>query len=399
MSQYTEIVPSGYSPDGPHHDTLSRLAHLMMLRTSTTDERKHKRHFINISDETWRRWFGGASSKVKKAAKETGLIESNECYSAGRWSKGYHLAKQFSNGCFDTVVLKRKPRERKTTLGNVSEDAIGAKLHAKFVEFIPPTNVKPKNPWSKFSLNRLHAQDHYSTRCQYGRFHSNFTGLPKEMRMGLTIKTGEPLASIDATNIQPLLIGIIARQQHQRSSKLLLPICHTISEYISLGEAGQNYEFAQEKLKAGDVGSYDVTNWEEEEVFQVDPSKWSRDQVKKAFLICVFDTIEAMKLNPIYQVLVKYFPAVAQYIVQVKQGGHQELAKECQRLESKIMIDGVAGAMLKAFPESPILTIHDEIIVPVSRIGDVRQLIKAEFAKLGACPHVKETKFSKEVKQ
>jgi hypothetical protein len=131
-------------------------------------------------------------------------------------------------------------------------------------------------------------------------------------------------------------------------------------------------------------------------VFEVDPSEWNRNKVKRAFLICVFDRVEAMQQNPVYQVLRKHFPAVADYIVHAKRNGYQGLAQECQKLESKLMIDGVAGAMLEAFPESPILTVHDEIIVPVDRLGDVKRLIETEFTKFGVRPTVKQTLFGED---
>ena len=53
------------------------------------------------------------------------------------------------------------------------------------------------------------------------------------------------------------------------------------------------------------------------------------------------------------------------------------------------MIDGVAAEFMKRYPESPILTVHDELIVPARYRGEVIEMIKSEFGRHGVTPSVK----------
>ena len=57
------------------------------------------------------------------------------------------------------------------------------------------------------------------------------------------------------------------------------------------------------------------------------------------------------------------WPTVAAVLEAVKQGDHGNSRRACQRIESKLMIDGVVGQFRRHHPDQPVFTIHDSVLV------------------------------------
>jgi len=125
------------------------------------------------------------------------------------------------------------------------------------------------------------------------------------------------------------------------------------------------------------------------------PEKWDRDRIKHALMICMFAKTYIVKMNPLYWLIETEFPAIAEYMITAKRNDHRQLARACQKMESKIMIDGVAAEMLRRHPTSPILTIHDEIIVPAGKLDELRAILKSEFFSYGVSPAINEVHFDR----
>lgn len=392
--KFFAIVPRGYQPSGPYRDQLARLAHKFLLLTSITTERRELGHYIPMYDATWRLLFGGRSSEIKQAAINSGLIEKNGKYSVGNFPQSYRLARQYRNGRFDPIELTRKPRMKKPMVSDYDRlGDVGRRLTDQFDCFALPSTLTPSNPWDCFALNRLLAKDYYSMRCDFGRFHSNFTSIPKLFRRSLTLKSGDTLASIDIRNIQPLLLGLVTRRHTQTSLSQHIPICHTLNEYLGLCEAGQIYEFCLGCFRNGEVDRFWIS-LPSGKKYLCDPAQWDRTKVKRAFVICLFDRIEETKSNPIFRILNKHFPEVANFVINAKQDGYQALAHLCQRMESQLMIDGVAASFMVRHPDAPILTVHDEIIVPAPLVDSLTYIITNRFQLAGATPslHIEQAK-------
>jgi len=354
------------------------------------EERRRSKHghFIDFSKAKWRSMFGGRYSEVKSAAIESGLIDTNDRYSVGRFAKQIRLTDEYRTGRFEVYELSRKIRSgKKPRIDSERLRKVGVLLYERLGDFRFHIEPKAKSAWEVYQIDRLQHRDYYANRCDFDRFHSNYTGLPKSTRLQLSID-GDPLVSVDVSNCQPLALGIAVLQTVQSNH---LPICGTLNDWIALCAQGQIYEFAQSKLNAGEIKPFVVTK--NGRTYEVDPQKWDRRKTKDAFIICLFERIETMRQNPIYQIIERYFPAIADYIVSTKRAGYQLVAHACQRMESKIMIDGVAAEMLRRHPTSPILTIHDEIIVPAAKLDELRAILKSEFLIYGVEPAIKEVHF------
>lgn len=436
MSKYSIIVPAGYNPTGEYRDQLLRLASYLLELTSQTKQRMTLGYFIDIHSSVWEELFGAADAyRVKRLAIQSGLLEENSSYLPGLYSKSYRLTNQHRSGKFEPVLLDRKPRARKASLSFKNLDETGWKLADRLRSFKVPSDIMPRIPWEEYQLYKLRAGDFYACRCQYRRFHSNYTSLSKRIRHSLKIDTNSPLASIDVVSMQPMLIGVlseressptkivsgikhesktnqphqsqtpsnqdtttrITNKQHAHStSKTICPLLfHEQREteqgpsFLDLCISGEIYEFVLQKLLVGNFQPYRVRLVNGRE-WQVNPSKWKRKHVKKSFLVCIFDQIQSMKRNPVWHVIEKYFPEIASYILKVKSDeDYQALARRCQQFESSIMIDGIAAKFMESFPDSPILTVHDEVIVSAEMIEELENIFYERFAMYGIRPSLK----------
>jgi hypothetical protein len=85
------------------------------------------------------------------------------------------------------------------------------------------------------------------------------------------------------------------------------------------------------------------------------------------------------------------WPGVAWVIERVKELDHGTLARACQRIESRLMIDGVVGQLRVHQPDTPIQTIHDAALVldePDAQQLVIR-LVMGEYAVIGLTPQLK----------
>lgn len=390
LMRSTVHIPRGYVPIGEHSDQLARFASMMLRLTSMTEERRRFGHFIDLNSNTMRKMFGGAQwHHVKREAIESGLIEENGSWQVGHHSIGYRLCRRFRDGKTEDYKLRRKPRSKKTS--ELFLTPTGVRLFER-LRLVSLPNMKVNKPWLRYLLDRIAVGDYYASVCDFGRFHSNFTGLPKETRS--QIYGSQPLSAIDIRNTQPLLIGALAHIHTTPHTPHIphtphtphIPLCCTLFHFLDLCQRGEIYDWIQERLRTGEIPAFQVRSgrnsyWE-------DPQTWDRARVKKAFIICLFDRVSSTLTNPIYLLFERHFPPVAEFVIRSKQSEYQQLAHLCQRMESTLMIEGVARRFMDAFPDEPIVTIHDELIVPTSRIGHVMDLIRDEFALLGVVPNL-----------
>ena len=60
----------------------------------------------------------------------------------------------------------------------------------------------------------------------------------------------------------------------------------------------------------------------------------------------LFADFATTKSMPLFDVVANEWEDLADYILAAKSNCYQDLARDCQRLESRLMIDGGAGALL-----------------------------------------------------
>jgi hypothetical protein len=83
------------------------------------------------------------------------------------------------------------------------------------------------------------------------------------------------------------------------------------------------------------------------------------------------------------------WPTVAEFLELAKAHDYGVPARACQRLESALMIGGVAARLMTEHPDTPIWTIHDSVMVTPQLADVVKRTIDEVFALHGLRPTVK----------
>ena len=110
---------------------------------------------------------------------------------------------------------------------------------------------------------------------------------------------------------------------------------------------------------------------------------------KMCSLVPLFDRVEAMIRNPVFQIMQQELPTIARYVIETKQKRHQALACLCQRLEAELMIDACGAVLESQHPNQPVQPIHDAMVVSTSFAPTAIEIIRSQFEKIGLKPHVK----------
>jgi hypothetical protein len=199
----------------------------------------------------------------------------------------------------------------------------------------------------------------YSVDSTSGRYHSNLTNLPSELRPCVRI-CGQPVLNIDIKNSQPYLStllltnpGKVARHAKDKKFSMFLESLQGIEAldvtlYVSLVNSGCFYEYIWDEFK-----KYGLTY----------PS---RDEVKRQVFIILFsrNTIYN-KAKEIFSVL---FPNVYERFCQVKgynRGGifenYKRFAILLQRVESYLVLDNILPRIYREHPGTIAVSIHDSV--------------------------------------
>lgn len=234
----------------------------------------------------------------------------------------------------------------------------------------------------------------YSIDSTSGRFHSNLTNMPKELRPYLRVKN-EPLINIDVKNSQPYLSTIILTNPGKVSwmtenpafAMLLqtLKVSHNedVKNYISLVISGQLYEFMiAEFLKEG--------------------LKLTREETKDQVLRILFARNRLPKNSINRQarlIFKKVFPTVHRIFSKIRgrERGYKftsfkRFAILLQRIESYLMLDVILKRIYRELPGTIAMTIHDSIMTGIltNNVEEVRKIMEEELTFfVGFAPKIK----------
>lgn len=361
-------VPKGFVPDGRFPDETARFASIVMQKTSMQKDRIHG-EYIPFGRGLFRAMFGGTKApKIKGATEISRAFRWKHNSKVGEYPESVKLTNDYRNGEFDLHEVRMKVRRKSASDDNLARlGPVGMAMTARLDRFYVDSTAVARNPWEHYQLEQIRTGEIYSTRCDYRRFHSNFTSLSKTLRQNLKTTTNDTLTTVDIVNSQPLILGILSRDQSARAR----PYCDTLTAWLFWTQKGLIFEFGAEMLT------------------ELTGRKWWRPDAKELFIPFLFDRICRMKSNPLWQVFENDFSAVLDCIKHVKLDRYQALAHRLQELEAEIMIDGVAAEFMRRYPDAPILTVHDELIVPIQYRDEVCDIIRAEFRKHGVTPTIK----------
>ena len=365
-------IPKGFVPHSHFPDETARFASTLMRMTSMRKERIGG-EYIPFGVGLFRTMFGGEkAAKVKAATVASSAFRWKHDSKIGEYPESVKLSDRYRTGEFELHEVKMKVRKKTAQSDNLMRlGPVGMALTARLDRFQEGEESAPSNHWEHYQLDCIRRGNIYSDRCEFGRFHSNYTSLSKTLRRNLRTKSNDQLTALDITNCQPLILGIVTRNQSPT------PYCSTLSAWLDWTQKGLIYEFAAESLTA------------------ITGRKWERQEAKDLFLPFMFDRVDRMRRNLLWQVFEQDFSSVLDCICRIKGERYQALSHRLMSLEAEIMIDGVAAKFMQKHPDAPILTIHDELIVPTQYADSARGLIETEFGRYGVRPKVKPVSFNK----
>lgn len=409
-------IPSGVElPEGCEGDNIALFLSTLALHTSLTRERRYG-HWINFHNKRLSTLMGRSYRRRIDNMVEMGLIEANEIYSSGMpnipaFTKSYRLAREYRTGQSQLHLLTTRPTIRKAVKIHDPDPAnlapAGMFFRSCFDRFLlsPGAAVDPllSQHWDQSAVARWLNREEYAHRCDYRRYHSLMTQLPRQARQYLRTSEGQLVSVVDVSACQPLLLGYLAacHHRHPTSRPLLLQydarfsgaglskLDTDVARWIELCEARTIYKYLYEAVQSFDGLTTTTMTTATGRQVEIDLRTIPERSFKRASLIPVFDKLEAMQRNPVFRIIARDFPGIASFIVTAKQSGHQRLACLLQRTESALMIDGVGEVLAKHHANVAVAPIHDALVVADTFTDTAADLIREQFRSLGLQPQIK----------
>lgn len=308
---------------------------------------------------------------------DNGFMSLVSNYYVGKKTKSYKLDTKF---VYDTIrfkntdkfILKKSKNRYETTISEMKQSSISPFVRTKLIQSLDNIKIdydgankflnelrnknlidETKYQRNLISIENIKDGNIYFNFDDYGRFHTNFTILRKEIRNQYLSINNEMLAEVDIKNSQPLFFGVLLK-------KTLPHINGDTERYFDLIVSGLLYEDIVEKSKIS-----------------------TRKDAKLLMYKILFgdNANDNKKLNKIFK---KLYPSVHEYILEFKEEkqNYKELAYKLQKMESNFLFNTVIKEIYETYPEIVLFTVHDSIMFPKSYQEKVEEIFYKHFKKL-----------------
>jgi hypothetical protein len=354
--------------------------------------------------------------RVIEALLDHGAIERIG-YSAGQQSFGYRLSERFIGDkhirlpVSDPRLISRLPRffwraeaDRLSRMKPVhhllAEQQYRLQIDGddarQILDSLPPKS----NPYDVQGIlvRDIECRKFQLNVGRYGRVSNNITSMKREVRKALRVN-GEPLVSVDISCAQPALLAkIIKDKPRQRERQTKERKAEERSKQETQLPKGSIYDVHEilPSLPNDDLALFEtlVLNGKFY-AFLLDHLHrlgipMERETLKRKFLADVIAKRKANRYGAEYPSQVEdifrlLFPTVYGFIRDFNNDGwhHENLIRELQRQESKLVIETVAAALTTQYPDTFFLTLHDAIYTTSNHIPKVEQAFKNAFTQIG----------------
>lgn len=301
----------------------------------------------------------------------TNVIERDNQYQKGKFSRGYRLGKKYRKNKFEFIDLNPDV--------NCIPFVPTTELERKVIRNIGLLNVELEQAVKdrlclrgQYGLMMLRKKMLYSSRDFFGhRLHNNVTSLKSEARKYLNLN-GVKLVNLDIANSQPFLLGLTVLEELKRknNNNIQSPlVCYeyTLHQYLTLTAEGKLYHY--------------LSN-----IFNIPVHKVKR----KLFSKWLF----SKQLSGIGRDMDLLFPTVTKTIVDLKEFDYKNPSMLLQRKESNIMIEGVCTTIMNQYPNIWFAPIHDSILTTPKAVPIVKNIIMNEFIKCNVKPTIREEDYA-----
>lgn len=433
---YAAVPATINLPRGVLGDKAAAILQLFILYTGLTPEAREG-HWVNVHHRKLVSTVGSRYAPTVRWLKANGFIEVNPRYSTGRegraaFTKSYRLAKAHRHGRAKLYRINSVcARERAIRTFEIDPENLGqsgvyyCEMFSRFaIDRIAVGQDKAlADDWTQWTIARFVSGKNFAVRCDFGRYHSLMTQLPRTARRYLSVDGGQKLAIADVSACQPLLLGLLAglagigrsdTSKASRETNVLPYGAHfsrsrsefavDIQRWLSLCESREIYDYLQREVSKmpcrGRVVGHRKSKRRGSQVTRPGrpqrPSRFtaimadmSSTAFKRSSLIPIFDTVKATLANPVFQIIARDFPSIARFILRAKAERHQNLARLLQRAESELMIDRLGAILQRDYPSEPVQPIHDALLVRQVFADEACEVIRSLFASVGLHPQVK----------
>lgn len=286
-------------------------------------------------------------------------IDSKSIYDVIRWKN------------YDKFLLKKNKNRQEISITETNKSIIHPSIKVKLVESLNNikidyegaldylNNLKDSIEDAKYyknviSIENIYEKNIYFNFDDFGRFHTNFTILKKEIRNDFLSIDNEIIAEVDIKNSQPLFFAVLLKDELQN-------INGDTKKYFDLVKSGLLYDDI--------IANSNLTK---------------RSDAKELIYKVLFGPVWSKsnkKENIIFKSL---YPSIYEYICEYKElrDNYKELAHDLQRLESDFIFNKVVKEIYETYPNITLFTVHDSIIFPKSYQEKVNIIFNKHFQNL-----------------
>jgi hypothetical protein len=356
----------------------------------------------------------GTWNLIRDILLERDVLECDEQYSVGKKAKWYRLGPDWWN--HDTYLASLRGRRLLARISSIeAEPECGwwrQPQHEHLDQWLRRVRVDEvaAKPWT---CQRKTSRKHHYTAARiaaiqsgeshiivdsYGRVHSPITNLRRCVRPALRIES-QPFVEIDIASCQPLLLGYIVAK--------VLAGDWTVAQVKRLGVKGPISDVfsdvPMEQSGAGvprDLLDY-VDTCQRAEFYQAMADLWGlpwktpkqTNELKRlVFKHILFGRVRHGHRR--WKAFAKRWPSVARVLAEIKHEDYGASARACQRIESRLMIEGVVGHLQRSHPDVAVQTIHDSVLVVPERETLAKAAVLAEFSRIGLTPAIKSKNYT-----
>jgi len=331
---------------------------------------------FNLSSTILRKKYGEYYNYYINYLCENGFMSLVSKYYVGKKTNSYKLDTKYVYDVvrwksYDKFILKKCKNRYETSITEMTQNLICIDVKKRLVESLNKIQIDYEGAMnflttlknndliedSKYfsnllSVDNISLNNIYFNFDDFGRFHTNYTILKKEIRNSYLTINNEILTEIDIKNSQPLFFAALLKEE-------LTIINKDTQKYFDLVKAGLLYD---DIVENSDV---ETRNDAKELIYKV---LFGRNR-------------ETKKENKIFK---KLYPSIYEYILEFKdlRDNYKELSHELQKMESQFIYNKVIKEIYDTYPNIVLFTIHDSIMFPMSYKEKIETIFNKHFQDL-----------------
>jgi hypothetical protein len=326
--------------------------------------KKEENGYSYLNMKYLRKQIPQAEQYMKYLLKKN-LIERTRGYIPGERSYGYRIASEYDSRYIVKIVTDQKLiRKIKDTPRKFASGFYVQNTYIKDFTLDPQAVTFAENNYSGESYNSaivsismVNNEEKYSLIDEAGgRFYSNLTNMPSELRQFVRVKNRYLRANVDIKNSQPYFTvmlltnpaGLVRFAKSKEFAMVLenlkIPDNDDIKLYINLVTNGQFYEYLMP-------------------YFQAKGLPCTRCDVKKAVMVILFDQ-NRKRVSRAKRIFRKLFPTVYEVFSIVRGNGRGErFPVLLQTIEAYIVLRIILPRLNSEFSDIIAFTVHDSLLV------------------------------------